>query len=111
MTRRYVLALDLKDDRNLIAEYRCYHQNVWPEVTASLKSSGIEDAEIYLLGTRMVMILAVKENFSWEAKIKADKENAIVQKWETLMSKFQQSLPQAKPGEKWVLMERIYKLQ
>src|SRR5215469_16422126 len=110
MTRRYVLTLDLKNDPQLIAEYRRYHENVWPEITASLKAAGIDDAEIYLLGTRMFMILEVNEEFSWEKKAKGDQENPIVQQWETLMWKFQQSLPQAKPGEKWLLMERIYKL-
>ena len=111
MSRRYVLTLDLKDDPDLIAEYRRQHQNIWPEISASLKSAGIEDAEIYLLGTRLCMVLEVDGNFSWQAKSKADQENPMVQKWEALMWKFQQALPQAKPGEKWLLMERIFKLQ
>jgi len=33
-----------------------------------------------------------------------------VQEWETLMWMFQQALPWAKPGEKWVRMGRIYAL-
>lgn len=110
MTRRYVLTLDLKNDPQLIADYRRYHENIWPEITASLKAAGIEDAQIYLLGTRMCMILEVNQDFSWEKKAKADQENPMVQRWEALMWKFQQSLPQAKAGEKWLLMERIYKL-
>ena len=110
MTRRYVLTLDLKNDPHLIAEYRRYHGSVWPEINASLKSSGIDDAEIYLLGTRMFMILEVNEGFSWERKLNSDRENPVVEKWEALMSKFQQPLPEAKAGEKWLLMERIYKM-
>jgi L-rhamnose mutarotase len=108
--KRFCLTLDLKDDPNLIAEYRKYHENIWPEISASLKDSGIEDAEIYLLGTRMFMILEVNERFSFEAKAKADAEDPKVQAWEKLMWKFQKPLPQAKPGEKWLLMERIFKL-
>ena len=108
--KRFCLTLDLKDDPNLIAEYRKYHENIWPEISASLKRSGIEDAEIYLLGTRMFMILEVNDRFSLEAKAKADAEDPKVQAWETLMWKFQKPLPQAKPGEKWLLMERIFKL-
>jgi L-rhamnose mutarotase len=108
--KRFCLTLDLKDDPNLIAEYRKYHENIWPEISASLKDSGIEDAEIYLLGTRMFMILEVNERFSFEAKAKADAEDPRVQAWEKLMWKFQKPLPQAKPGEKWLLMERIFKL-
>ena len=111
MKRRYCLTLDLKDDPNLIAEYKRYHEKIWPEITRSIKGSGIEDMEIYLLGTRMFMIMEVAESFSFEAKAKADRSNPKVQEWETLMSTFQKVLPQAKPGEKWLLMERVFKLE
>lgn len=111
MMRRYCLTLDLKDDPQLIAEYKKYHEAIWPEVAASQKKAGIIDAEIYLLGVRMVMILEVDERFSFTAKDKADRENPKVREWEALMWKFQQALPQGKDGEKWVLMERIFKLE
>ncbi len=110
MKRRFCLTLDLKDDPQLIAEYRRYHQHVWPEITASLKESGVEDAEIYLLGTRLFLILEVNETFSFESKARADTANPKVREWEELMWRFQQALPQAKPGEKWLPMERIFKL-
>ncbi|PYX30223.1 MAG: L-fucose mutarotase [Acidobacteria bacterium] len=111
MNRRYCLTLDLKGDPELIAEYKRYHKKIWPEITASLKSAGIEDAEIYLLGTRMFMILEVDDRFSFDAKAEADRNNPKVREWEELMWNFQQALPQAKPGEKWLLMERIFKLE
>jgi L-rhamnose mutarotase len=111
MNRRYCLTLDLKNDPKLIAEYKRYHQKIWPEIMRSIKDSGIEDMEIYLLGTRMFMIMDVNERFSFEAKARADRANPKVQEWEELMWKFQQRLPQAKPGEKWLLMERIFKLE
>jgi L-rhamnose mutarotase len=110
MHMRYCLTLDLKDDPGLIARYKRYHEQVWPEILKSIKDSGIEDMEIYLLGTRMLMIMEVNEKFSFEAKAKADRENPKVQEWEELMWKFQKSSPQAQPGEKWLLMERIFKL-
>jgi len=112
MNRRYCLTLDLKNDPKLIAEYKNYHAkgNAWPEITASIRDSGIEDMEIYLLGTRMFMIMDVNESFSFEAKSKADPQNPKVQEWEKLMWKFQQPLPEAKAGEKWMPMERIFKL-
>jgi L-rhamnose mutarotase len=110
MSRRYCLTLDLRDDPALIAEYKRYHEHIWPEIDASLRNCGIQDAEIYLLGTRLFMILEVDDHFSFEAKARADQENAKVREWEELMWKFQKPLPQAKPGEKWLLMERIFKL-
>jgi L-rhamnose mutarotase len=111
MNRRYCLALDLKDDAQLIAEYKLYHEKIWPEITRSIKDAGIEDMAIYLLGTRMFMVMEVNERFSFEAKAKADRENPKVREWEELMWKFQRPLPEAKPGEKWLLMERIFKLE
>ena len=110
-TRRYCFTLDLKDDPALIAEYREHHDRIWPEIIRSIKDSGIETMEIYLLGTRMFMIMEVNESFSFDAKAAADRANPKVQEWEQLMWKFQRALPQAKPGEKWVRMERIFKLE
>ena len=95
----------------MIAEYTRYHEKVWPEITKSIKDSGIEDMEIYLLGTRMFMVMEVNEEFSFKAKAKADRENPKVREWEELMWKFQQPLPGAKLGEKWLLMDRIFKLE
>jgi L-rhamnose mutarotase len=111
MNKRYCLTLDLEDDPALIAEYRRYHQGIWPEITSSIKDSGIVDMEIYLLGTRMFMVMEVDARFSFDAKSKADHANPKVREWEELMWKFQKPLPQAKPGEKWLLMERIFKLE
>jgi L-rhamnose mutarotase len=111
MMRRYCLTLDLKDDPALIAEYKRYHQKIWPEITQSIKHAGVENLEIYLLGTRLFMILEAGPEFSFENKAKADHANPKVREWEELMWKFQRPLPQAQPGDKWLLMERIFKLE
>jgi L-rhamnose mutarotase len=109
--RRYCLTLDLKDDPALIAEYERYHERVWPEITKSLRDAGIENMEIYRLGTRLFMIMEVNESFSFEKKTEADWTNPQVQKWEKLMWTFQRALPEAKPGEKWLVMKRIFELE
>jgi L-rhamnose mutarotase len=111
MNRRYCLTLDLKDDPALIAEYKRYHKRIWPEITQSIRDAGILDLEIYLQGTRMFMILEVDRSFSFERKAEADRRNPKVQEWEDLMWRFQKALPEARPGEKWLLMERIFKLE
>jgi L-rhamnose mutarotase len=59
----------------------------------------------------MFMIMEVNDSFSFERKAKADQQNPKVQEWEKLMWNFQQALPQAKPGEKCLRMERIFKLK
>lgn len=106
--KRYCLALDLKDDPILISEYEEHHRKVWPEVLQSIRESGIEHMEIYRSGNRLFMIMEVNEQFSFEKKAASDAANPIVQDWEKLMWKYQQSLPGSLPGEKWKLMERIF---
>ena len=108
--KRYCLALDLQDDPLLIAEYEAYHEDVWPEIKASISDSGIIDMEIYRFANRMFMIMETDDSFSFENKAIMDALNPKVQEWEKLMWKFQQSLPNTKSGEKWVLMDRIFKL-
>ena len=109
-TTRYCYACDLKDDPTLIAEYKAYHKNVWPEIIQSIKKAGVLDMEIYLLANRLYMIMEVGPNFDVEQKAKLDAENPKVQEWEDLMWNYQQALPTAGKGQKWVPMERIFKL-
>ncbi len=108
--KRYCLAVDLKDDPQLIAEYEDYHTKVWPEIIESINDAGIEVLEIYRTGNRMFMIIETNADFSFEKKAAMDEANSKVQEWEELMWKFQQPLPFAKQGEKWVLMEKIFSL-
>jgi L-rhamnose mutarotase len=107
---RYCLALDLKDDPQLIAAYEEYHQSVWPEIIDSIKSSGITSLEIYRVANRLFMIMETNTHFSFEQKAMLDAKNEIVQQWEKTMWEYQQALPTAKPGEKWMLMEKIFML-
>lgn len=108
--KRYCLALDLKEDTKLIAEYENYHKNVWPEIINSIKESGIEVLDIYRTGNRMFMIIEAKDDFSFEKKAAMDAANPKVWEWEKLMWNFQQALPWAKTGEKWILMDKIFSL-
>jgi L-rhamnose mutarotase len=111
MSKRYCFTLDLKADPEMIATYKRHHEKIWPEITESIKAAGVRDMEIYLLGTRLFLIMEVDDGFSFEKKAASDRQNAKVQEWESLMWKFQQALPEATPGEKWLPMERIFKLE
>lgn len=108
--KRYCLALDLKNDAVLIAEYEAYHKRIWPEIEASIRDSGIERMEIYRTGNRLFMIMETKDDFSFDEKSRSDANNKKVQEWEDLMWKYQQALPHAQPGEKWIMMDKIFNL-
>ena len=108
--KQFCLALDLKNDPQLIAEYEEYHKQVWPEILASIQDAGITNMEIYRIGNRLFMIMQTNDDFSFEKKSAMDASNKKVQQWEELMWKYQQPLPFAKPGEKWILMNKIFHL-
>ena len=108
--KKYCLALDLKDDAVLIAEYEQCHKNFWPEITESIRSSGVEKMEIYRFANRLFMIMQVNDTFSFDKKAAADASSEKVQEWENLMWNYQQALPGVKPGVKWVLMDKIFEI-
>jgi L-rhamnose mutarotase len=109
--RQFCLACDLKDDEKLIRAYDDYHRKVWPEIKKSLQQSGIDTMEIYRTGNRLFMIILVTSDFSFERKAAMDLSNPVVQKWEGLMSTFQQQIPWAAPGVKWIPMERVFNFE
>ncbi|WP_422004545.1 L-rhamnose mutarotase [Roseivirga pacifica] len=108
--KRFALTLDLKNDPQLIDQYKEHHRAVWPEIIESIKASGIINMEIYHIDTRLFMIIEASDDFSFEKKAKMDADNPKVQEWEELMDTYQQRLPFAKADEKWVLMEKIFGL-
>lgn len=111
--KTYCFALDLHNDPDLIAKYRWYHrqENVWPAVLECIRANGVVSQRIYLSGDRLVMILETADDFDLEAKMAADSQSPEMRKWEELMWKFQKRLPQARPGEKWVRMEKIFEVE
>ena len=108
--KRYCLALDLVNDPAMISQYIEHHKAVWPEITDSIKKSGIVDMQIFNVADRLFMVIEVEEGFSFEKKNKMDNQNPYVIKWEELMSTYQKTLPNALPGEKWILMEKVFDL-
>jgi len=108
--KTHCYTLDLKNDPDLIKEYEAWHQQVWPEVLASIKAAGIQHMEIYRQANRLMMIMTVDDHYDAVQKASADLANPKVQEWEQLMWKYQQALPGSKPGEKWMPMQKIFEL-
>lgn len=110
MKKCLAFTLDLKNDPVLIQKYEEYHKALWPEIKDSILKAGVLEMEIYRWENRLFMIMEVDEAFTLERKAALDTENPIVQEWENLMSKYQQTLPGSLPGEKWQLMKNIFTL-
>lgn len=111
-TKRYCQTLDLKDDPELIAEYRKRHteNEAWPEVLQGIRSVGILEMEIYILGNRLFMIVETPLDFDWDEAFARLAALPRQEEWETYMSIFQVARPGATSAEKWRMMERIFHL-
>ena len=110
MSRRVCFALDLVDDAALLADYEARHAAgaVWPEVIADIRAQGFLAMEIWRTGDRMVMVAEVAEDFP---RPRDAETQALVDRWEAAMWRYQKPLPHAAPGEKWLPMTRIFSLE
>lgn len=110
--KRYCKTLSLKDDEQSIANYKKVHAKgaAWPEITQGMRDVGILDMEIYLLGSRLFMIVDVVPNFDHDQAMTELAKKPRQSEWEGYVSKFQQTSAEATADEKWQLMECIYKL-
>lgn len=110
--KRFCKTLKLEDDPKLIEEYKKVHAPgaVWPEITKGMKEVGIIDMEIYLLGTRLFMIMDTVPDFDHDKAMKELAEKPRQAEWEAFVSQFQKTSADASADEKWQLMERIFKL-
>lgn len=109
-SKRVCLALDLKNNPELMAEYKKYHspEHYWYEIGEGIRKAGIPVMDIYQVDTRMFMIceVALETDFdeAWASIGQYERQS----EWAELMARFQQALP----GHKleWVKMERIYQI-
>ena len=110
--KRYCQTMDLKDNPELIAEYRRRHtrENAWPEILAGIRQVGILDMDIYILGTRLVMIVETPLDFNWDEAMARLATLPRQQEWEEYMALFQDCRSDATSDEKWQMMERMFHL-
>ena len=110
--KRYCQTLNLKDNAELVAEYRKSHSQgeVWPETLAAIREVGILEMEIYILGTRLFMIVETPLDFDWDSAMARMATLPKQDEWEAYMSVFQQAEPGASSAEKWQLMDRMFHL-
>lgn len=111
MCRTRYLTLDLRDEAAAISAYEQHHApgKVWPEVVDHLRAVGVTDMEIYRAGNRLVMVMTTSAEHTSDRHTAAA-TSARVAEWEALMDQYQQRLPFAEPGQKWVPMRRIFRL-
>lgn len=110
--KRYCQTLNLKDNQELVAEYRRRHAQgeVWPETLAAIREVGILEMEIYILDTKLFMIVETPLDFDWDSAMAKMATLPRQEEWEAYMSVFQQAEASASSADKWQLMERMFYL-
>ena len=110
--KRYCKILKLKDNPQLIEEYKKVHAPgaAWPEITQGMKEVGIVDMEIYIHGNQLFMIMEAVPDFDHDKAMAELATKPRQAEWEAFVSKFQQTSQDASADEKWQIAERIYKL-
>lgn len=110
--KRYCQTIESKDDPELIAEYVKRHSEseAWPEIRAGIREVGILEMEIYILGSRLFMIVETPLDFDWDATMKRLDALPRQKEWEDYMAMFQVCKEGATSDEKWNMMERMFYL-
>ena len=110
--KRYCQTMDLRDNPELIAEYRRRHSEgeAWQEIIDGIRSVGILEMEIYILGTRLFMIVETPLDFDWDTAMASLAKLPRQQEWEEYMAMFQNCAKDATSDEKWQMMERMFYL-
>ncbi len=110
--KRFCQTLDLRDNPDLIATYRRLHsrEGIWPEILQGIREVGILEMEIYLLGTRLFMIVEMPQELEWDEVMSRLATLPKQAEWEALTAQYQQAEATATSDAKWKMMERIFHL-
>lgn len=110
--KRYCQTLDLKDNPELIAEYRRRHSRgeAWQDIIDGIKEVGILEMDIFIIGTRLFMIVETPVDFNWDDAMARLATLPRQQEWEDYMSIFQEAVAGSSSNDKWRMMERIFHL-
>ena len=110
--KRYCQTMDLRDNPELIRKYREAHdrEHFWDEIKAGIREVGILEMEIYILGTRLFMIVETPLDFDWDTAMARLATLPRQEEWESYVAQFQQCSKNATSDEKWRMMERMFYL-
>ncbi len=110
--KRYVQTMELRDNPALIALYRKAHSEpeAWPEILKGIREVGILEMELYILGTRLVMIVDMPAELDWDEVMARLATMPKQAEWEDYVAQFQQCVKGSTSDEKWQMMERMFHL-
>ena len=87
------------------AAYDEAHANVWPEMLALLKRSGISEYSIFRRDQLLFLTMHVEDFEETWARIEADPVNT---RWQQAMAPYFAPLGPLRPGERFPMMREIF---
>ncbi|MHB8620421.1 MAG: L-rhamnose mutarotase [Chloroflexota bacterium] len=108
--KSYGLTLCLKDEPEVVSQYKAYHQRVWPRVLARMRECGIHEMRIFLAGRRMFMYLSAEDGFDPRQDFRRINQDPDSARWNALMATLQERAPEARPEDWWLPMEQVFAL-
>lgn len=110
--KRYCQILEIADNPELIRLYRECHSRykAWKEIREGIRSVGILEMELYILGNKVVMIVETPLDFDWKSAMEKLAALPRQAEWEAYVSQFQGCDANATSDQKWQLMERMFYL-
>ena len=103
---RHAFKLRIKADA--IEEYEREHARVWPELLAKLKQVGICEYSIFRRGQDLFLYLRADDfDRAWDEL----DQDPVNQRWQALMSKLFEPVPDQRAGERFAMMKEVFYLE
>ncbi len=109
-TMRYVQLLNLRNDPELIREYRRLHspEAFWTEIGQGIRTAGVLEMEIYILGCTLVMVVELPADKDFDEVMTLMAQQPRQTEWEALVGRYQLCAEGATSAAKWQRMERMF---
>jgi L-rhamnose mutarotase len=109
-TKIYCQTLELADNQELIARYCNAHANIWKEIPEGIRAVGILEMKLFLVGTRVVMLVVTPVDFDWDTQMAKLAALPRQHEWEDYVALIQQCKLGSTSNEKWQMMQQIFSL-
>jgi L-rhamnose mutarotase len=98
--KRYGLTAELRDHPDAAESYERFHADIWPEVRADGRRSGVLRTAIYRDDRRLFMVMDTDDTFEIDAFV-SESSSPRVAEWHALMDGLLQDQPHMAAGRKW----------
>lgn len=109
--KNYLLTANLVADSTLQNEYMHYHRvqfDEWPEVAKGFCHADFQQLLVYRNGRQLMLVISIPADKNLDdLNPKTEENNPRVVEWNKLMSRYQEGIAGASPGETWVFLDRL----